>query len=210
MRCVIIAGSPECNIEYLKSQINKEDFVVCADKGYEYCKKAQILPDLIVGDFDSYIGALPENIETVRLNPVKDDTDVLSCIRICIDRGFTEFLILSALGGRLDHTFANLSLLLFLNKNNCTGVIKSEKESVYLISDSNLEVDNIKSKTFSVFPFGCENVFVTYKGKTAYPTENYQLKSEFPIGVSNIFLEDKVKIVADKGNALLIINNTVL
>lgn len=206
MKCVIIAGSPECNIDFLKSQINEEDFVVCADKGYEYCKKSQIAPDLIIGDFDSYKGTLPENVETIRLNPVKDDTDVLSCIRKCMGKGFKEFLILCALGGRIDHTYANLSLLLFLVKNNCKGVIKSENESIYLISNSYLEVENVKSKTFSVFPFGCENVKVTYEGKVAYPIQNYMLDSEFPIGVSNTFLEEKAKIIADNGNAVLIIN----
>lgn len=206
MKCVIIAGSPEYNIDFIKSQINYDDFVVCADKGYEYCKKANITPDLIVGDFDSYDGALPENVEILKLNPRKDDTDVLSCIKKCIQKGYKEFLILCALGGRLDHTFANLSLLLFLFKNNCTGVIKTEKESVYLISNASLDAENVKSKTFSVFPFGCENVYVTYEGKVAYPIENYLMKSEFPIGVSNVFLEDKAKISARNGNIILIIN----
>lgn len=209
MKCVIIAGSPEYNIDFIKSQINDDDFVVCADKGYEYCKKAHITPDLIVGDFDSYDGALPENVEILKLNPVKDDTDVLSCIKKCIQKGYKEFLILCALGGRLDHTFANLSLLLFLFKNNCTGVIKTEKESVFLISDSVFEAENVKSKTFSVFPFGCENVYVNYEGKVAYPIENYLIKSEFPIGVSNIFLEDKAKISARNGNIILIINEKI-
>lgn len=209
MKCVIIAGSPEYNIDFIKSQMNKDDFVVCADKGYEYCKKAQITPDLIVGDFDSYDASLPENVETIKLNPVKDDTDTLSCIRKCMEKGYKEFLILCALGGRLDHTFANLSLLLFLFKNNCAGVIKTEKESVYLISDSALKVENVKSKTFSVFPFGCENAYITYEGKVAYPVENFLLESEFPIGISNVFLEDKVKISVSSGNVILIINENI-
>ncbi len=209
MRCVIIAGSPEYNINFLKTQINKDDFVVCADKGYEYCKKAQITPDLIAGDFDSYCGILPKGVEILKLNPVKDDTDVLSCIRKCMEKGYKDFLILCALGGRLDHTYANLSLLLFLNKNNCQGVIKNENETVHLISDSYLKLENVKSKTFSVFPLGCENVYVTYEGKVAYPLENYLLESSFPLGVSNIFLEDKAKITAQKGNIILIINKII-
>lgn len=209
MRCLLIAGSPQCSSEFIKTQYKSGDYVVCADKGYEFCKKAKITPNLIVGDFDSNKEKLSHTAEIIRLNPVKDDTDTLSAIKEAVKRGCDEFLILGALGGRLDHTYANLSLLLFLEKNNYKAEIKTEDETVRILINTSAVLENVKGKTFSVFPFGCESVEISYNGKVAYPAQNYEMTSDFPVGISNVFLEENAEIKVNRGNAVLIINNNV-
>ena len=87
-----------------------------ADKGYEYAKKAGAKPDLIVGDFDSYSGNLPDDCEVIKLNSHKDDTDLLHCIEVALSRGYDDFVILAATGGRFDHTLANVLFLCILIK----------------------------------------------------------------------------------------------
>lgn len=61
MRCTIIAGSPEADIDFISEQVKDCNYLICADKGYEYAKKAGAKPNLIVGDFDSYSGNLPDD-----------------------------------------------------------------------------------------------------------------------------------------------------
>ena len=151
MRCLLICGSPDCNSDFIKTQYKDGDFVVCADKGYEFCKNADITPDLIIGDFDSCQIDLPQDVKTIKLNPVKDDTDTLSCIKKALEYGCNEFLILGALGGRIDHTYANLSLLKFLEKNNTPAQIKTDNELIVLISNGEYTACDVLDKTFSVF-----------------------------------------------------------
>ena len=80
MRCVIISGSPETNPNFLKQTVKPDDYVICADRGYEFAILAGIEPNLIVGDFDSYKEKISASCEIVKLNPHKDDTDTIHSI----------------------------------------------------------------------------------------------------------------------------------
>ena len=116
MRCVIISGSPDTSVEEIKTLCTDDDFIVCADSGYTFARKAGLNPDLIIGDFDSLEEELPTDTEVVKLNTVKDDTDTEHCVMECIRRGYKDFLLLGSVGGRTDHTFANIAILSFLSE----------------------------------------------------------------------------------------------
>ena len=87
-----------------------EVLVIAADGGYRLAAEVFGVPDLLVGDFDS-IDALPVGVPIVRHPAEKDDTDLALAANEAIDRGATDLYIYAALGGRLDHTVANLQLL---------------------------------------------------------------------------------------------------
>ena len=129
MRCVIISGSPETNPDFIKQAVKPDDYVICADRGYEFASLAGVEPNLIVGDFDSYKEKISASCEIVKLNPHKDDTDTIHSIDLAFEKGFTNFLLLGALGGRTDHTFANITSLLYIADKGGRGVLLSEKES---------------------------------------------------------------------------------
>ena len=54
MRCVIISGSPETHPEFIRQAVKPDDYVICADRGYEFASLGGVEPNLVVGDFDSY------------------------------------------------------------------------------------------------------------------------------------------------------------
>ena len=56
-------------------------------------------------------GALPGDIEIKRFKPEKDFTDLELAIKTAVESEFTELEIIGGMGGRLDHTVANLQLL---------------------------------------------------------------------------------------------------
>ena len=205
MRCVIISGSPETNPDFIKQAVKPDDYVICADRGYEFAKLAGIEPDLIVGDFDSYKEKILVPCEIVKLNPHKDDTDTIHSIDLAFEKGFTDFLLLGALGGRTDHTFANITALLYIADKGGRGVLLSEKERIELLKKGEYFYKEYLGTTFSLFPFGCDSVCVSYKG-VEYPLERYTLKSSVPLGISNVFMSEKSEIKIYDGNAILIIN----
>lgn len=205
MRCVIISGSPETNPDFIKQAVKPDDYVICADRGYEFASLAGVEPNLIVGDFDSYKEKISASCEIVKLNPRKDDTDTIHSIDLAFEKGFTNFLLLGALGGRTDHTFANITSLLYIADKGGRGVLLSEKERIELLNKGEYFYEKYCGKTFSLFPFGCESVCVSYRG-VEYPLERYNLKSSVPLGISNVFTSEKSKIKIYDGNAILIIN----
>ena len=204
-RCVIISGAPEFDAEFIKTAVKNSDYVICADSGLTAAEKAGVTPDLIVGDFDSYTDSVPNDCEVIRLSVDKDDTDTLHCVKVALDRGFRDFALLAATGSRLDHTLANLSILEFFGENGATGVILSENETVCFICKGEHRFDGNKGKTFSVLPFGCESVTLSYSG-AKYPLVNGTLKHSVAMGISNVFVEDKAAITVHEGRALVIID----
>lgn len=203
MRCVIISGSPDTNVEEIKSLCTTDDFIVCADSGYSYAKKAGLTPNLIIGDFDSLKEELPENTEVVKLNTHKDDTDTEHCVMECIRRGYKDFLLLGSIGGRTDHTFANIATLAFLSEYNYNGIARNNGEEIRILKEGTYEMNNKKGLTFSVFPYGCESVNVTYKG-AEYMLNNKTLTYNVSRGISNVFVDNDAEIKINRGRAILL------
>ena len=209
-RCVIICGVPDADVDFIRQTVDlDDDFVICADSGYTYAKKADIRPNLIVGDFDSYSGDLPEDIPRVTLKTHKDDTDSMHCAAVALERGYKEFVLLAAVGGRLDHTLANISVLQYLVNNGAKAAVLSETEEIFYLPGGRYTFGGVKSKTFSVFPFGCPEVIVTYNCEVEYPVEKLRIRSFDTVGISNIFREDMAEVVIDSGSAVLIVENHV-
>ena len=208
VRCIIIAGSPVCDYEFIKSYIKDDDFIICADKGCECAEKLNIIPDLIVGDFDSFSGVLPDT-QIIKLNTHKDDTDTEHCAKEAVLRGFKNVVILNATGARQDHTFANFCVLKYLNDNNVDCKIVDRYETIIVKSTGVYRFKGLNDVTFSVFPFGCSESKVSYIGECEYSGENITLNSSSAKGISNIFRSDNVTIEVLSGNILLFIEKTI-
>lgn len=206
MKAVIICAAPETNIDYILEQCNTADIIICADGGLKYADMLCVVPDLIVGDFDSYNNTLPNNIEVKPLSTHKDNTDTFACIDEAIARGYNQITLLCAIGGRLDHTFANLTALDYMLDKGVCGEIISATERIRLLNKGNYRFDNMSGRTFSLFAFNCNSCNVSYSN-VEYPLQNYTIKSSFPLGISNVFTGDNSNIIIHSGRALLVINN---
>ena len=175
------------------------DFVIAADGGYAAAKALGIKPNLVVGDFDS-LGYVPEAEEIIQHPVRKDDTDTLLAIRLGLERGYRNFVITGALGGRLDHTFANLQALLFLRDHGARGVLYGDSFAVTAVTDGSITVEG--SGTLSVFSMDAEARGV-YLRNVSYPLEDAELTNTFPIGVSNEFIGKPATIGCTEGTLLV-------
>lgn len=203
-QCVIIGSAP-CESDDAFQEIDwKNSFVICADGGLDHAIQQNITPNLIIGDFDSIQNELPNSIETIQLQIEKDDTDMMAAIRVGLKRGFRNFVLLGALGGRFDHSFANLCALQYLAAQGCKAMIAGQNSRIFLLNGGRLTLSMLKGKTISVFPFGTASCTVTYDG-LKYPLTETRLSSDYPLGVSNIILTDDARITVHDGIALIIV-----
>ena len=103
------------------------DLVIAADAGYRVCQTAGVVPDVILGDFDS-MEAPKAGDRIVRLPVEKDDTDTLAAVKLGLERGCTDFYLYGGTGGkRLDHTLANLQTLLYLRRRGARGYLYDDE-----------------------------------------------------------------------------------
>lgn len=162
MKAVIITGG---SIEdaFALSYLNviKPDFLIAADSGLEFCSRAEIRPDHIVGDFDSgreeivrkfrEDGTIP--IDTY--NPVKDMTDTDIALEKAAALGADEVHFLGATGTRLDHTLSNIFNLRKLRERGIRGVIVDAHNRITMPSGNMVEIGREAQygTAISLFPF---------------------------------------------------------
>ena len=203
-RCVIISASPDCDVGYMRSCIRDGDYIVCADGGVDHLAKTDIIPDLIVGDFDSAKdGSAFPGVETISLKVRKIDTDTMHCVDVALDRGFTEFLFLGATGGRTDHLLANLAILIYLSKKGAHGVISDSVNDIMLLENGLNTFHTEVGATVSVIPFGETSAEVSYTGMS-YPLEHGAVNVDYPYTISNESVSDVITVELHKGRALII------
>ena len=144
--CYIYGAMPCGSTEKLE----EGDLLIAADGGYAYLQGQK--PDLVVGDFDS-LGYVPEGEQIIRHPVQKDDTDMLLAVREGLKRGYRKFVLYGGIGGRLDHTIANLQVLAFLQGQGCQAVLYGEKEEVHLLHNETLIFSAGRKGLLSVFSF---------------------------------------------------------
>lgn len=196
-RCFIFAAG---TFYGLRQRPGREgDLVIAADAGYQACLRAGVVPDLLLGDFDSMDP--PADFFRVRRLPVeKDDTDTLAALRAGLEAGCGEFHIYGGTGGkRLDHTLANLQSLLFLRRQGARGWLYGDDFVWTVIESEALEVPGtVEWGLFSAFCLGDRAEGVDETG-FQYPLENAVLTPDFPIGVSNHITAPPARISVRKG-----------
>lgn len=180
-----------------------EDYVIAADRGYDSLMAYGVVPDLAVGDFDS-LGYQPDHPNVIQLPVEKDDTDMVFALRKGLELGYRRFLLLGGVGGRLEHTLANLQLLDWLTGQGGQGFLAGEKTVATAIRGP-------ASLTFPAAMSGYLSAFCnsgTAEGVTLenlkFPLEHSTLTSSFPLGVSNQFLGQSARVSVEKGSLLLI------
>ena len=140
-RCVIIGGADIGRYDRIRGYLREGDFYICCDSGLKHREGLDIVPDLIVGDFDSYEN--PQlNIETITLPREKDDTDTVFAVKEALSRGFQDFLLVGVIGGRLDHTLGNVSLLLMLDAQGKTATALDDFSEMEIVSGQPVQIQD--------------------------------------------------------------------
>lgn len=180
--CIVGAG----DMTGTRLYIPVGSLVIAADGGLSPLKNEGCEPALIVGDFDS-LGTVPQGDNVLRLPPEKDDTDMLFCVRLALERGADTLLIYGGLGGRFEHSIANLQTLAFIANSGARGYLIGCGSVCTVIKNSALRFDDSMSGYVSVFCLGSSASGVDLEG-LKYPLSNQTLSGDFPLGVSNEFL----------------------
>lgn len=178
------------------------DLLIAADGGYSALSSAGLVPHLVVGDFDS-LGGVPEHPNVHRLPCEKDDTDIGYAIKVGLERGYTRFLLLGGVGGRLDHTVANLQLLSYLSEQGSFGVLAGGGYAAAVIQNGTFSFPASCAGYCSVFCQSGTARGVTLEG-LKYSIHDGQLSAAFPLGVSNEFLGVPARVSVREGTLLLI------
>ncbi|MHB8772091.1 MAG: thiamine diphosphokinase [Syntrophales bacterium] len=208
-RVFIVTGGELGDPAFLREQAAaaKPAAVICADRGARHLQAAGIVPTLIVGDMDSLDGESIRRYEAqgarfIRHPQEKDETDT----ELALDEAFAlepaEVWIWGAMGYRIDHTLANVSLLLRGAERGVAVKLIDQWCEVFLVS-GRTEVEGEAGQTVSLFPFAGDAAGITLMG-FEYPLTKAVLTVGHPRGTSNRLAGARGVIEVERGRLLAV------
>lgn len=209
-KCIVIAAG-DLNIDMIPDYNEQTDTVIAVDGGLLYCGLLNIEPNIIIGDFDSIDEEMTKAVvlieqkypeKVIRLKPEKDDTDMLVALKWGLARGFVSFHIYGGLGGRLDHTIANIQCLLYLKNQHAEGFLFESDGIVMVAMDEEKRFQPSMDGYLSLFSLEKKSI-VSIDGMK-YPLSSYHLTNDYPIGISNQFIPGRNAVISVLSGAVVI------
>lgn len=223
MKAVIIANGNIKNLESFSEIVSSADLIICADGGAKHLKEMGILPDVIIGDFDSLNSEdktffEENNIKTIKHPSNKDATDTELATEFAVEHKCYDITFIGATGTRLDHTLANIFLLRKLadqaddqknnqNNNNNHGIkyrIIDDNNEIFLVTDK-ITLEKAGNSFVSIIPLTEKAEGITTSG-LKYPLTDAKIRSGSSLGISNEFTDEKATIVLKKGMLIVTIS----
>lgn len=173
------------------------DIVIAADGGLDVLRRLGRRADVAVGDFDSLIGARPRDggpdaARVIALPPQKDDTDMLAALKTGWSLGARVFHVFGGLGGRIDHSLANMQTMALLAAHGGIGFLHGDRQVVTAVADGRLSFPGHACgprSMVSVLSHTDESRGVSETG-LKYGLEGVTMSNVQVRGVSNEFLDD--------------------
>jgi len=202
------------NGNILNSDINLslQAKIIAADGGARHCLAMDIIPHVVIGDFDSLAEDQLADLESfgatlIRYPVEKDETDLELALNYALQNGATDVTLLGLLGGRWDMSFANLLLLASPSyKAIRFHIIDDNSEMFVLRGGSTLDLIGQPEDTVSVIPLSPVAQGISYSG-LVWPLENASIVFGSTRGVSNRLLQPKARISLDSGILLVILSH---
>lgn len=207
-RLVIFANGLVPDPDRIRALLREKDVLVCADGGTRLALVLDVLPEVVIGDLDSIAGADRARIESAGI-PLreyphdKDETDLELAVQYALERKPAGILIVGALGGRLDHTVANIAMLSDSRLEGIDCRLDDGVEEVMLCRGQ-ARIDGRADDLVSLIPWGNPVTGVRTQG-LRWPLVGETLYSHKTRGVSNEMLGEAAE-VSIAGGLLLIIH----
>jgi thiamine pyrophosphokinase len=199
---LLLIGGEGPSRDLLEPILSDLAYTVAADSGFDLARRLEIIPDLLVGDFDSLesskeLEEFPE--ERIRRFPRdKDETDAEIGLAVLWEMGCRRVVMAGGGGGRLDHLLGLISLF---EREKVPALWYTSREVIQVV-EGTLTVTGCKGQTVSFFPLGGTVSGMSSSG-LKWPLDGLRW-SRGDIGVSNVFSEDRCTITVGHGRLLMV------
>lgn len=205
----VVTGGEIRDLSFFRSKVLelKPDGIICADSGAGHLYTVGLVPEVIIGDMDSLSPELLNHFKEqgsriISYPEAKDETDTQLALDYALGMAPDDIYIFGACGSRIDHTLANLSLLVSGLKKDITIKLIDEWCEVFLV-DGRYVVKGEVGQTVSLLPFSDTVTGITLEG-FEYPLKNGVMEIGKPYGVSNRLNSTKGIITTCSGCLLVV------
>ena len=204
-RIIIFANGDLPDIEKARALLYDDDFIIAADGGTRHALALGRTPSIIVGDLDS----LPANFEVSKFdNEIilypkdKNETDLELAVQHALTFNPEQIIIIAALGGQLDQTLGNITLLSDKRLSTLDFRLDDGIEEVFFCHEQ-VQINGIRGDTVSLIPWHGEVTGIVTTG-LKWPLQNETLYPQKTRGISNEIMSDIATIQIKSGLLLII------
>jgi thiamine pyrophosphokinase len=189
--------------------MRKDDLLIAADGGAQHCLDLGLRPATVIGDMDSIPPQLINDLKAQGAQLIvyprdKDQTDLELALSYAVEQAVQEVLLFGLLGGRLDLSLANLTLLTRDDWQNVSLVVSNEPDTAYLMRDHDaVSLHGKLGDIVSLIPLTDQVTEVSTTG-LRWPLESAVLALGNTISVSNEMLSESARIRIGAGKLLLV------
>jgi thiamine pyrophosphokinase len=211
MRAVVFANGNEPDEATVSHWLRPGDRLICADGGARTALSRGLKPDVVIGDLDSLDETQQAQLKAMGCRlivyPVaKDWTDLELALKLAVEEGATEIVILGALGGRIDQELANVLLLLLPDLEDIPTRIVDERQEMFVMRGEAV-ITGQAGEIVSLIPLGGDATGIVTEG-LLYPLRNEPLLAGPARGISNMMTGEIARVVIKSG-ALLVVHSRV-
>lgn len=202
MKTVIVSGGSPPSLSLLQNELKNADTLICVDSGGDFLMKCNIVPDYLIGDFDSINTNSLEYFKDSKCKVMKyptdkDFTDSQLALELALKLNSKSIILLGCTGTRIDHVLGNLGLLKTCLLKKVEAFIKDDNNTI-LLTDKPIKIFGEPGSTFSVQAFSQAVTDLTIVG-SKYPLKNHKLSLGDPLTISNQFLKNEVSVEFTSG-----------
>lgn len=202
-RAIIFANGSLPDLEPARRLIGPSDLLIAADGGARHALALGLSPHVILGDLDSLSSEVdPSAFNVIRYPRDKNETDLELALDYAIEQGCSQVVILAALGGRLDQTLGNLSLLAAPRLAALDVRLDDGVEAAFFVREQ-AEVWGRAGDIVSLIPWGADVSGVCTAG-LRWPLDGETLSAHQTRGISNEMLGDSATVRLASGLLLLV------
>ena len=179
------------------------DHIIAVDGGLRSLEEVGVKPDVALGDFDS-LGYVPTGMRTVRFSKDKDKSDMELALKRAKSQRFDNVVVFGALGGRLDHTLANMGVFSKYSELGLKVTVIDDDTAVFFLTGPDIfEAPALESGVVSVFAMSDVTEGVFERGMK-WDLDDVVLTNRESIGLSNELIGEAVMIGVEKGTICVI------
>lgn len=210
MKAIIVCGGNAPSEKLIREEFKDENIIISADSGANCLYEYKIVPNYLIGDFDSIDRNVLEffkqkGAKIEKFPPEKDFTDSSIALDKAIELGAKEVVLLGCTGSRIDHVLGNIGLLLRALNLGLKACIKDDNNIIILINSS-IQISRQNKKYLSLVPYNELVKGLSIKG-VKYELDRYDLSLGSSLGISNEFKDDIAEISFEKGLLIVISSN---
>ncbi len=205
MKAIIVSGGSAPSRKLIEDEIEGDSILICVDRGANCLYEYKIIPDYLIGDFDSIdkdvLTFFKSKKCSIDIYPrAKNSTDTEIAVEKCLELKADQIVMLGCTGSRVDHVLANLGMLLKCNRSGAKAYMKDEHNTIQLLCKTTT-IKGYPRETFSLHAY-CNVVKNLNIIGARYELSNYDLALGDARTVSNEFIKDEARIVFDSGMLL--------